>query len=350
MSVKTLSILQQSPYGTTNIIPLVTTEDDSDAHKIELLEANINQLQSSLEYEQKLRIIAENKVVELTEQIKHLKSPRRTRCSKKELGEDVKEYSVLKSNGFKKAQAAEPIRSYDDFVKMQQYFLTNKSNRRNKIRDWAIWTIGVSLGLRVSDLFRIKMKYILNDDKKTFRKRLIVFEKKTDKLNNCLITESVIDAVTKYLDSIDWKFELDDYLFQSQKTNGKLCEEYGWKIISDAGKALNFPFNVGSHTMRKSFANIAACLDTSTIDMNAITKIQGLLNHSSQEVTMRYLNTFQDMYDRARVAVSDFVLGKTNVNELRVGNTHTIEDVFEKLDTLGAKFFDNKNHGGTDEK
>lgn len=350
MSRKTVSILQQTPYGTTNVIPLVTTEDDSDAHKIELLEAHIDQLQVSLEYEKKLRAIAENKVCELTEELKRIKSSRRIRRTKEELENEVKEYSVLKSNGFKKAQAAEPIRSFDDFVKMQQYLLTNESNRKNKVRDWAIWTIGVSLGLRISDLFRIKMKYILNDDKRTFRKRLMVFEKKTDKLNNCLITESVIDATTKYLDSINWNFELEDYLFSSQKTKGKLCEEYGWKIISDAGKALNFPFNVGSHTMRKSFANIAACLDTSTVDMNAITKIQGLLNHSSQEVTLRYLNTFQDMYDRARIAVSDFVLGKTDVNELRIGNSHTIEDVFEKLDTLEAKFFDNKNYGGTDEQ
>lgn len=347
MSRKTLSFVQQNAFGQTNIIPFAVTEDDDDASKIELLKAENDKLKTSLEYEHKLRVMAEDKITDLEKELQAYKSSRRTRRTKEELAGEVKEYSVLKSNGLKKAQAAEPIRSYDDFVKMQQYLLNNESNRKNKIRDWAIWTIGVSLGLRISDLFRIKMKYILNDDKRTFRKRLMVFEKKTDKLNNCLITESVIDAATKYLDSINWKFEMDDYLFSSQKTKGKLCEEYGWRIISDAGKALGFPFNVGSHTMRKSFANIAASVDTSTIDMNAITKIQGLLNHSSQEVTLRYLNTFQDMYDKARIAVSDFILGKTNVNQLMVGNNHTLEDLIEKLDTLEAKFFDNKTYGGT---
>jgi hypothetical protein len=113
-----------------------------------------------------------------------------------------------------------------------------------------------------------------------------------------------------------------------------MYEEYGWKIISDAGKALKLPVNIGSHTMRKSFANIAACVDKSSIDMNSITKLQGLLNHSDQRVTMRYLGTYQRMFDRARIAVSDFILGKTDVHELIAGNNCTIDDILSKLDGI----------------
>lgn len=113
-----------------------------------------------------------------------------------------------------------------------------------------------------------------------------------------------------------------------------MCEEYGWKIISDAGKALDLPINIGSHTMRKSFANIAACVDKSHIDMNATTKIQGLLNHSDQRVTMRYLGKFQEMFDRARIAVSDFILGRTDVHELIAGDNYSIDDIVGKLDNL----------------
>jgi integrase len=113
-----------------------------------------------------------------------------------------------------------------------------------------------------------------------------------------------------------------------------MAEQYGWKIISDAGKALKLPLNIGSHTMRKSFANIAACVDKSSIDMNSISKIQGLLNHSDQRVTMRYLGTYQDMFNRARVAVSDFVMGKTGVQELVAGNNYSIDDIMSKLEEL----------------
>lgn len=49
---------------------------------------------------------------------------------------------------------------------------------------------------------------------------------------------------------------------------------------------------------------------------------------------MRYLGTYQDMFDRARVAVSDFVLGKTDVHQLVAGNNYTIDDIMSKLEIM----------------
>ena len=249
---------------------------------------------------------------------------------RREVTPDINTYTDFKSDGKRKAHAADAIRSYDDFRAIQQYYWN-----AGRIRDWAMWTIGVSLGLRVSDLLSLRFCNLIDSDKKTFRRRIQIYEQKTGKLNNCLITESVIDAMRRYLDAIKWKFDLNGFLFPSRKTKGKMYEECGWRILSEAGKALGLPLVIGSHTMRKSFANIAACVDKSCIDMNAITKVQGLLNHSDQRVTMRYLGTYQTMFDKARIAVSDFVLGKTNVNEIIAGNQYTIDDVFERLDAVG---------------
>ena len=276
------------------------------------LTKEIDGLKRELAVERALRFEAERKAEKLQELILSDKTIKVTKPLKKPTS-PVNEYSEYKSDGIRKARPAESIRSYEDFAAIQQYFLG-----RDKIRDWMLWTVGVSLGLRISDLLSLKIRSVLNNDR-SFRNRIFTIEQKTDKLNNCLITESVISAITKYFDSIEWNFSLDDYLFKSNKTKGKMYEEYGWKILSDAGKALSLPIVIGSHTMRKSFANIAACADKAVIDMNAITKIQGLLNHSDQKVTMRYLGTFRDMYDRARIAVSDFVLGKTDIHELKVG-------------------------------
>lgn len=304
--------------------------------KIQSLEAEIRKrdskivkLSAQLEYERELR-------KQLEEQYSHatlLEAPTaktpKTR-KQKDASTDINAYSDFKSDGKRKAHAADSIRSYDEFKAIQQYYLD-----AGRVRDWAMWTIGVSLGLRISDLLSLRFGNLIDKDKKTFKKRIQIYEQKTGKLNNCLITESVINAMTKYLDSIKWEFDLDGYLFPSRKTKGKMYEEYGWRILSDAGKALKLPINIGSHTMRKSFANIAACVDKSCIDMNAITKVQGLLNHSDQRVTMSYLGSYQVMFDNARIAVSDFVLGKTNVNEIIAGNQHTVDDVFERLDELG---------------
>ena len=222
------------------------------------------------------------------------------------------EYSEFKTNGVRKARAMDSIRSYDEFASMQKYFLDN-----DKIRDYAFWTIGVSLGDRVSDLTALKVGHILNADH-TFKERVRILEKKTSKINNCIITESVRHAATKYLDSIGWDIELDDYLFKSQK-KGKLTERTGWNIIASAARALQLPIAVGSHTMRKSFANIAICVSKSTIDPNAVAKVQILLNHDNILTTMKYLGVLDDMCDEDRIAVSDFILGRSEINELKIG-------------------------------
>ena len=306
---------------------------ETDAEKLTRVELENKQLVEELAIERVMRRDAEERAERLQRRISELENaPHRKRRTKAEMeAAEPTPYSEFKSDGKKKARPADPVRSYEDFVAIQNYFMGN-----GKIRDWAMWTIGVSLGLRISDLLSLKICYLLNDDK-TFPERMLIVEQKTLKVNNCLITQSVVDAATKLFDSMDWNFELDDYLFKSNKTKGKMFEEYGWKILSDAGKALNLPIIIGSHTMRKSFANIAACVDKSSIDMNAITKIQGLLNHSDQRVTMRYLGTYQQMFDRARESVSDFVLGKTDIHEIVAGNNYTIDDIVSKIDQLEKK-------------
>lgn len=294
-------------------------------------ERDIQRLTDQIEYEQSLREKVEKQPVESSSQNETKEKKKR---KKREVTPDTNAYSDFKSDGKRKPHAADSIRSYDDYHAIEMYYLN-----RGQIRDWAMWTIGVSLGLRISDLLSLRFGHLIDKDKKTIKKRLQIYEQKTGKLNNCLVTEAVKLALERYLASIKCVFDLDGYLFPSKKTKGKMYEECGWRILSSAGKALKLPLVIGSHTMRKSFANIAACVDKSCVDMNAITKIQGLLNHSDQRVTMSYLGTYQDMYDRARIAVSDFVLGKTNVNEIIAGNQHTTDDVFGKLDEIEKRLF-----------
>ena len=317
--------VKDSLIATPIVAALAQIYDETDEDKIQRLEYQVQQLTAELAAERKLRYDAEQKIEELQKEVEMMRPQKK--C-KKNTQEAPKEYNPYKSDGKLKARPAESIRSYEDFVAIQNYFL-----EKNNIRDWALWTVGVCLGVRISDLLSLKIKHILKSHY-VFRERVTIIEQKTSKANNCLLTEAVIDALTRYFDSIKWKFTMEDYIFPSKKTKGKMYEEYGWKILSDAGKALKLPFVMGSHTMRKSFANIAACVDHTTIDMNSITKIQGLLNHSNQQTTMRYLGTYQRLFDAARRAVSDFVLGKTNVHELVAGENYSMEDILNKLDDI----------------
>lgn len=315
-------------------VPSSQFKRDPESELDRLKEEN-KQLRNDLSFERKLRYDAEQKLKEL----KTLPVCRR----KKNINTPPKEYSEFKSDGKRKAHAAEPIRSYDDFIAIKNYFL-----HKNQYRNAAMWVTGVCTGGRISDLLNLKVTSVFNDDF-SFRERIFLIEQKTGKLNNCLITEAIQESLTQYMESIGWALPPSAYLFPSGKTKEKMKEECGWRILSDCGKALNLPINLGSHTMRNSFANIVACVDKSVVDMNSITKIQGLLNHSDPKCTMRYLKTFRTMYDKARITVSDFTLGKTDVNTLVAGTSHSIDQLFAKMEELentinGMKQFQEEKH------
>lgn len=243
---------------------------------------------------------------------------------------------IYKSNGVKKAQSSDPIRSYSEFKAIQDYFLG-----RQQLRNYLMWTMGVAMGLRISDLIRIKFSCLI-DDNGNFRERVKIQEQKTSKVNNILITEVVVEAMRRYLDSINYQYNLDDYIFKSRKGNNSITKYQGWRIINDAGTKVGLSCHLGSHSMRKSFVNIALCVDKQQIDTMSLVKAQGLLNHSDLKTTMRYLNTLTDMYDRARIAVSDFLLGKTDTDELVAGRMASVDEIYEKLENIAQKL-----EGGT---
>lgn len=231
------------------------------------------------------------------------------------------EYSPVTCKGIPKPQKADPIKSYTDFISMCDYF---KQNRKYKY--YAMWVIGCATGLRYSDISLIKFKTFLNEDG-TFKERFKIYEKKTSKLQDCLITPAIKKALTEYLDSIHWKFDMNDYLVGINTRSA-------WRVLNKACNAVGLQINMGTHTMRKSFVTIAYCLGGFTQVDNRLEVIQGILNHSSQQITRRYIGVEQDLYDKARMVVSDFLLGETGIDELSVQESASIDDVMEKLDKI----------------
>ena len=97
---------------------------ETDEEKIIRLEVENKQLHEELSIERSARYTAERRNEELQQQIIELQQPKkRKRRTKKEMeAEEDKEYCEFKSDGKRKSRPAEPIRSYDDFVSIQNYF------------------------------------------------------------------------------------------------------------------------------------------------------------------------------------------------------------------------------------
>ena len=210
--------------------------------------------------------------------------------------------SKFTSTGKPKAQAAEPIRSLEDIKKIQDYFL-----KKEDYRDYQLFTVGISIGLRISDLLSLKFSDIMYSDY-TFKPYIDIVEQKTDKdssnvADDCLITKSVQDAIELYMCSLEHKPNMDEYLFKSQK-GGNLDERSAHKILKQMSRDLKLPYNIGTHSLRKTFSYWTLQLNQD--DNNAIIMLQEMLKHSDLRSTLHYSGMTKDKTREFRNKLSDF--------------------------------------------
>lgn len=255
------------------------------------------------------------------------KEERKAERLKKQQEKQERLLTGLKSDGLPIARAADAIRSYDELRLILDELKYNTG--RLGVRNWAMFQCGVCMGVRASDLVSLKWNWLLNPDG-SFKERIPIVERKTSKFNNCLITEGMIQALSEYRDWLKEPIDMDGYVFA--KTNGEMVQAKTIsRILKDTGEALDLPIQLTSHSMRKSFATIVLCIHDGAMNDNAIRDLQGMLGHADTRITMRYINETSLRYDEARRAVSDFVLGKTDVNELVVAKQKTNNEIFEVL-------------------
>ena len=174
----------------------------------------------------------------------------------------------------------------NDLAQLRKYFKTNK-----KIVMLSLINIGVNVGLRISDLSKIKFENINPDY--TIKLR----EKKTKKIRKIkfnLICQKAIEDLKKYYEELGYSSE-KGFLFKS--LNRKYVKELYDKPISNVGiskyfnkakKDLNISYPIGTHSLRKTWGHRVY---KSTLD---IAIVMSILNHSSAEQTLKYIGIEED--------------------------------------------------------
>ena len=156
-------------------------------------------------------------------------------------------------------------------------------------RDLLMFIIGINSSLRISDIVNLKREDFEDE-------RLILREKKTSKMKYVYIN----DSIRKALDELA---PTSGYLFPSRKSDSEgevkpITTTQAHRIIKDAATRAGIPYNVGSHTMRKTFAK--AAYDNGT-DLALLMRI---LNHSSQAETLRYIGIERKAQDDVFMGVN----------------------------------------------
>jgi integrase len=173
----------------------------------------------------------------------------------------------------------EPIR--DKYKIMQMYnYLYNKNPKYG-----LLFKFGLNTGLRISDILPITKNDIYNN-KNEFREYLVIKEKKTSKIKKIVINSVLREAIEKFIkDNTDC-----GYLFKSKK-GGHIGRIQAYRILKESANSLDIE-NFGTHSMRKTWGYW-----TYKISKHNIGLIMDAFNHSSQNITLRYIGINQDEKD-----------------------------------------------------
>lgn len=190
--------------------------------------------------------------------------------------------------------AVDPIKSQEHITQIIQYFLTHKDNKNYTwLRNAMLFIVGCNFSFRVSDLCRLQAKHILNPDN-TFKTHVTVKAQKTGKIHHIGINDSVKAVVTKYYNTLKTWPNQNDYLFTSAK-GAHLTGDAVHEIIVLAGKELSLPYNLGSHSLRKTFGYWT--IKNNQNNAHIINELQDMLGHNNQRDTLRYIGLDQETKD-----------------------------------------------------
>ena len=185
----------------------------------------------------------------------------------------------------------EPIRSTSELHAMSEYFL-----KRGDFRNNALLIVGVHTALRITDLLNLKWTDVYDAVHGHFHKHISLKEGKTDKGKTITLNDEAIEALRLCL-----LYKKGDYIFASRKGNRPISRSQAWRIIRNAATAVGVDGTIACHSLRKTWGYQA--WSNQAVSPVVIMKIY---NHSSYEVTKRYLGIEQDELDKAYRAMKLF--------------------------------------------
>lgn len=160
--------------------------------------------------------------------------------------------------------------------------------RKNGTRDYLLFTFGINVGLRISDIIKLRVKDICNENF-TVKSHLTIIEDKTNKVKRFKLNSMLTEELEQYVKNMS----PDDYLFKSRKGSNKpISRVQAYRILTDAATRIGLE-DVGSHSLRKTFGYH---FYQQTKD---VAILQQLFNHSSPSITLKYIGINQDTLDSA---------------------------------------------------
>jgi len=176
--------------------------------------------------------------------------------------------------------ATQPIRSKQQVREFAGYYL-----HMGQIRNYVLIILGIHTALRISDLLRLRWEDVYDFDNVRIRTSITITEKKTGKSKTVALNKSIVNAINLLVSGNAGKGR---YIIENYRTGKAISRIQAYRIIRTASEMLRFQYRVSCHSLRKTFGYHAWKKGASPV------VIMEIFNHSSLEVTRRYLGVTQD--------------------------------------------------------
>ena len=181
-----------------------------------------------------------------------------------------------------------PIKDKEQRRDFQNYYKEEKPNYRN----YFLIKIGLYSAFRISDILKLKWGDIYDFSTGCMRQHIVTKEQKTGKETKICIHPKVKASALKFLKMEGERVGKDTYIFRGRNIDAPLSRSQAWRIVKEAGNAVGIDGVISPHSLRKTFGYVAY---TTGIQSSMLVYI---FNHSSFEVTKRYLGLDQDEKDK----------------------------------------------------
>lgn len=233
--------------------------------------------ENNIVYLNKVNSNTESDLVAKTDPLKKDGLPKKTRCYKQK-GKSSEVYAF-------EFQDAKSILEYFEYKEAWIHIL--------------IFVLTCNMARRISDTLDLTWENLFNPATGEFRSQIEITEQKTRKNAKVYINSVCRKAIKMYIEKTGVDPSLNGYknpVFIQTKGNykGRVITDEGYcKALKKAAEYCGVEYNVGTHSGRKMAGKVM--LESHPEDVRNMAVIQSLLNHSSQNTTMRYIGKTKEM-------------------------------------------------------